>query len=371
MLKGKSYKIVVLFLLLPSVVSLVITIKVYFQWGEILNTYVPMINELRIVRNNIAEGHLWLEEAIAGDTHIDINKQVFKLFKNDKFHKFISIRELDKNALPMKQNQILSSNLNKLYLLVVKRWSDTEKYKIGSIEDEKFDIVFREVINNIDNTINNLELKHTELVEYQKRVFLWSIAIFSIMVIIFLFIIIKLLANMEKIQRELEEKKNILEHQAYHDSLTGLHNRLMLDEKLIEIDNDYRRYKRIYSVIMIDIDYFKSINDTHGHLIGDEILIKIANILKEHTRATDVVGRWGGEEFMLICKEANIDVSSKIANILRTNIQEMNFNVSSNITASFGVSEITATSSIDLIIQKADEALYKAKENGRNRVETA
>ncbi len=166
-----------------------------------------------------------------------------------------------------------------------------------------------------------------------------------------------------------QEQKKEFERLSQTDALTGLYNRFKLDESLnIEIDR-YKRENRPLSLIMMDIDQFKNINDQFGHLIGDEVLKQIAGILKENTRKIDVIGRWGGEEFMIICPNTPIRNAKELAEKLRIRMQTIAFKTKKEQTASFGISEFKNDDSVDSFINRADNALYQAKAKGRNRVE--
>lgn len=155
------------------------------------------------------------------------------------------------------------------------------------------------------------------------------------------------------------------------DKLTQIYNRLHLENILAKETLRANRYGEIYSVIIIDIDNFKSINDNHGHDVGDKILISVVEILKSKTRQTDVLGRWGGEEFLIICPKSDMDQAYIVAQKLRVAIQENEFPVIKKLTCSFGVSQYRSKDkNSDAVIKKADEALYVSKENGRNMVST-
>ena len=153
------------------------------------------------------------------------------------------------------------------------------------------------------------------------------------------------------------------------DKLTGLFNRVKLDEVLKDEFNRSNRFKRSFGIIIIDIDYFKKVNDTYGHQVGDQVLILFAKILKENIRKVDILGRWGGEEFMIICSENDFQDTMKLAESLRQIISKYDFPTIGDFSASFGVSIYSGDENIDKVIERADNALYKAKANGRNRVE--
>ncbi|MBF0376696.1 MAG: diguanylate cyclase [Desulfamplus sp.] len=169
--------------------------------------------------------------------------------------------------------------------------------------------------------------------------------------------------------RELREKNRELELLAITDRLTGICNRLKLDEVFEYERVRSERYRLNFSVILIDIDHFKRVNDTHGHQVGDAVLVEIAHILMEYLRKSDVPGRWGGEEFLVICPETNGDSACLIAEKLRVTIASFNFSVVDKVTASFGVTAYQNEDDVKTMMARADAALYRAKEMGRDRVE--
>jgi diguanylate cyclase (GGDEF)-like protein len=153
------------------------------------------------------------------------------------------------------------------------------------------------------------------------------------------------------------------------DALTGMNNRRKIDEALEDEAIRSQRYESTYSIIMLDIDRFKRVNDIYGHLAGDDVLKKIAGILQKSFRKTDVPCRWGGEEFMVLLPLQNSKGACMVAEKIRAKIESTKFPVVGNITASFGVAECEPGDTPSDIIKRADRALYKAKEMGRNRVE--
>jgi diguanylate cyclase (GGDEF)-like protein/PAS domain S-box-containing protein len=170
------------------------------------------------------------------------------------------------------------------------------------------------------------------------------------------------------IQHNITNRKQV-EKLSITDSLTGLNNRLRLDEVLADEFKRMTRYSLNLTLIICDVDFFKAINDNCGHLVGDQVLISIAKILQLYCRDVDVVGRWGGEEFLIICRETNIDGGMVVAEKLRSIIADHLFSQVGHKTASFGVTAAIPNESIDDALRRADQALYRAKEMGRNRVE--
>jgi len=153
------------------------------------------------------------------------------------------------------------------------------------------------------------------------------------------------------------------------DKLTNLYNRRKLEELIQKEIHRCERFKHTFTLAILDIDYFKDVNDTYGHLTGDRVLIEISSILKTELRKTDFVGRFGGEEFVIICTESNLKNISSIIESLRLKIANYDFSEVGQKTASFGLTMYKKDDSIDSIIKRADDALYRAKENGRNRIE--
>lgn len=167
-------------------------------------------------------------------------------------------------------------------------------------------------------------------------------------------------------ERAQAERK--LEMLATTDSLTMLYNRRKFDEMLrYEIDRD-RRYKDGLSLIMCDIDHFKNINDQYGHHIGDKVLIEFVEKVSSSIRKTDLLARWGGEEFAVLIPGANAEVALSVAEKIRSVIEVGDYSVDSRVTASFGVSVLLDMEDEESIVKRADKALYKAKEQGRNCV---
>ncbi|HIP76255.1 MAG TPA: diguanylate cyclase, partial [Psychromonas hadalis] len=165
------------------------------------------------------------------------------------------------------------------------------------------------------------------------------------------------------------ENQKLLEKVSQTDSLTKIPNRLFLDNLFENELMRSLRYQTIFSIIIVDIDYFKSFNDKYGHQIGDEVLIRIAHTLIEETRNVDSVGRWGGEEFLIICPETSLMGAKKLAEKIRVIIQSVPFKQNETLTCSFGVAQYEmGIDDQNSLFEKADKALYNAKETGRNKV---
>lgn len=153
------------------------------------------------------------------------------------------------------------------------------------------------------------------------------------------------------------------------DALTGINNRRTLDIEIKKIYSLYKRARHHYSIIMADIDYFKHVNDKYGHFEGDKALQIVSKTIQKYIRSTDIFGRWGGEEFLVICPNTKIEDASHLAEKLRREIEKISSELDYQLTLSFGISR-AEEDDIDAysIVKRADEKLYEAKESGRNRV---
>ncbi len=169
-------------------------------------------------------------------------------------------------------------------------------------------------------------------------------------------------------RKQQEEKIRLL---AEADSLTNIYNRRMLLHFLEAEINKAKRYSKEFSLIMLDIDHFKTVNDTYGHDVGDYVLKATVNVIKRNIRKADIFARYGGEEFMIVQPETTIERAKVYAEKIRTIIEQNNFDKVKKITISIGVTMFNKNDTIESITKRVDDALYRAKDNGRNRVEAA
>jgi len=235
---------------------------------------------------------------------------------------------------------------------------------------------YKELVPMINKVIDNITSEQKKEI-YQKWVSViyqegWTFTdikyfILFGLIVLLLFIIIILFLKQKISQKQQTEEK--LEKLAMIDSLTGIFNRYKLDKSLeMEIELA-KRYKRPFSLIFCDIDFFKKINDTFGHKVGDKVLQELSKLIYKHLRKSDIFGRWGGEEFMIIAPETGLEDAVQLAKKLRKLIEDYDFGNSLKVTCSFGVVEFSGDENIDEITKRVDSFLYKAKNNGRNRVE--
>lgn len=181
--------------------------------------------------------------------------------------------------------------------------------------------------------------------------------------------------EIESASQALEQQNQLLERLSVTDSLTGLYNRRKLGEILTDQIERYRRNRRSFSVLMLDIDHFKPLNDSHGHLLGDEVLAQVADILARTIRNVDFAARYGGEEFVIVLVETSAQAALDTAERIRATVADASYGAEEQhitVTVSVGVAECREDdTTAEALIARADQALYQAKDAGRNRVHCA
>jgi len=163
------------------------------------------------------------------------------------------------------------------------------------------------------------------------------------------------------------EVRNQLEVNILKDPLTKLYNRNYLLEQLKNRITSFNRLKQPFSLIFMDLDHFKYINDTHGHQTGDRVLKEFSSLLSPLLRSEDIAFRYGGEEFLILAKSANEAEAYLLAERIRKKVSAHDFNIEDSVTLSLGISEFTEFDTLDTILSHADSAMYQAKEQGRNQ----
>ncbi len=321
----------------------------------------PFVQNIESVikkRLGISKGYAIAE--ILKDKYPDINiidvdniEDGFKKVESGKIYGYIDNLTITVSVIQQSFHGILK---------VSARLDESDDLTIGSRNDEPIlNEVFQKIVHNIDDSkvrsiLNSwISVKESTGMNY---VFLWKAATGIVIVfLIFLVYGFKL--------RQLNKK---LETLSREDALTKIGNRLKLNEVLLEEYKYSVRYGVICGVILIDIDDFKKINDIYGHLFGDKVLIKFTKILSKHIRDTDKIGRWGGEEFLIVCPNINRENLIKVAEGLKKDIESDIFLSQKNLTASFGLSIFDGTKDIEEVLGEADKNLYEAKDSGKNRV---
>ena len=179
------------------------------------------------------------------------------------------------------------------------------------------------------------------------------------------------ISEQKKYLQSLETINTLLEKQATTDGLTGIYNRIKFNDVLTNEIARAERYDSVLTLILLDIDHFKSINDSYGHSAGDQVLKRLAQLVSSSIRETDTFARWGGEEFVLSAPGIISSEATQFVDRIRQKIEECDFQIPPRVTASFGVSFLHQGDTVSTLTNRADVALYRAKERGRNRVEIA
>jgi len=164
-----------------------------------------------------------------------------------------------------------------------------------------------------------------------------------------------------------KRQERALRFQASHDALTGLYNRRHTQRALQRELQLGQRTGQPVSAVLFDLDHFKRVNDTYGHAAGDRVLKRLAELVRARVRDTDIAGRWGGEEFMLVLPGTDVAGAQRVAETLRRKVEGCEFPTVGRVTVSVGYAEASATENVDELFKRVDEALYAAKRAGRNR----
>ena len=201
----------------------------------------------------------------------------------------------------------------------------------------------------------------------------WSTFFIAATMVIGLVVVMPIIKHQADTAEEQTDRADKFELVAMTDSLTGLHNRRYFQEIMNEFLKEFKRFNRPLSLLILDLDHFKNINDTYGHDVGDIVLIKVAALLKELVREHDTVARVGGEEFAVIAPFAGENQIIPFAERFRKKISELNIEVDNVVirpTVSIGIAVSTEDNIVDVkdIYKRADLRLYEAKKLGRNRV---
>ncbi|HQN64226.1 MAG TPA: GGDEF domain-containing protein [Methylophilus sp.] len=178
--------------------------------------------------------------------------------------------------------------------------------------------------------------------------------------------------ELQEANRTLELEKEHLRHLTFHDHLTGLFNRQKIEEAFEYEKSQFDRYREPFSLVLIDVDHFKKINDHLGHESGDDTLKEIADILGRYTRVSDAAARWGGDEFIIIATKTDSQKVGVLAESIRSHIESAQLRAHDDniVTVCIGTATITPDDNLKTILRRADNALYEAKRSGRNCIKS-
>ena len=248
-------------------------------------------------------------------------------------------------------------------LKIAGKFDETWELGVGVRNDEPLLFsAFEEAVASISRRQGQDILNRWISVKYEKAMdlsSLWQGLVFIGLLVVFL------LYRQRMLQRHNRELLEL----ARTDALTGVGSRHCLDQELIRLRDQFRRYGERFSIMVIDLDYFKEVNDRFGHPTGDRVLVEFVGLVKAHLRKTDIFGRWGGEEFLVICPNTGLDRAEVLAERIRRAISEHTFEETGRQTVSIGLATCEELEiSTARLVATADKALYAAKVAGRNRV---
>jgi len=268
-----------------------------------------------------------------------LDKDLELLFLNDKTLAFLGVESLEE---ALTQNKMISSRMVEWddYFYPSEKESRRWLEEIERLEPHKRMVVLSS-LDEKSTDVYLLDISHSKRSGYT-------------------------IVSLSEITK-MEEEKAAYKKRVYTDDLTQTYNRSMFNKRLnIQIKEAIENNSAL-SMIVLDLDHFKKINDTYGHMIGDEVLIGLSTLIKNQIRSHDLFARWGGEEFALLLPDTDIEGARVLAENLRKMIEEHRFSMNISLTCSFGLASLKEETDTCLFRQ-ADEALYRAKLNGRNRV---
>jgi len=295
-----------------------------------------------------------------------VNKEVFKIIhKNNKKMKYKSfsdkyyVLEPSDNSI---SNVITPSDLSKNYFFINHNGIENLVFTVTEMKsitgEEIGKIVF----------VKNMDAYDSQIAILRNA----SIALGLALVVLSFYLLRKIFHYythaIDTYQSQLEIKNRTLSKLSNIDHLTKVHNRRSIERVLSKELNRAKRYNKPLSVIILDLDDFKKVNDVYGHNAGDKVLKNTAKIISDMIRESDYLGRWGGEEFLLIATETPIDKALILAEQIRKSINTYDFLEPSNVTCSIGVACMSNGETATEFVAKADNALYQAKNSGKNRV---
>jgi len=225
--------------------------------------------------------------------------------------------------------------------------------------DITYIVIFNAVMLFVFHQIDFLETLYAYSQQFEEFELDEIIPLFFTISVSLLIFIVRRYGEMKTLCLEAQELSN-------RDHLTGLNNRRFIQDMFhVEVQRIKRNHTN-FALLIIDVDDFKNINDTYGHNIGDTILVQLSNIMLSITRTPDVVSRWGGEEFLILCPETNLANAIQVVNRMQTMVNNYKFHEVGSLTVSIGVVEGKADETFEQNVHRADLCLYQAKHQGKN-----
>lgn len=312
---------------------------------------------------------------------IEKNNIYYNLKKNYPNIDFVKVDTLDKAINMLEKEEIygvidnilsLSYNIIKMKYNHIKV-SGTLPYEMEiRLSSSKENQIAIDILNKI---IEQIPQDEKDLIEHKYQLILYQEVndhswIYKYILPLFIIIIIILIVN-SKMRKEIKKRKiaeKALIDYANKDSLTKVFNRRKIEKIMTSQIKKAKETNSTFSIVFLDIDDFKNINDTLGHIKGDHVLVSISKLVSKHIRTSDYIGRWGGEEFIVILPNTNEKQAEKVALFLKDLITNKDFKIDKPLTSSFGVTEYKNNDTKADIIKRADKAMYFVKENGKNDI---
>ena len=327
---------------LPHILSLALTIKILFFFIFFILLF--LLYKLMLSNYKIAQEHKLINEILSTTDDIIFITDFEKVsFCNKKFKKFFSIQSVQE--------------FEKIYSKSIDMFIKHDEYLDKSLLKKR---------ENFAHLVNEAQIKN-RVVLIRDSFFTHNSFSISVSNISF-GDSSSYLVTLTDITKLKEHEQEILKR-AYTDELTGIYNRAKLSELFTQELSRARRHGTKLSMTIIDIDNFKKFNDTFGHLVGDEVLVMLTKTLCYSIRDYDIFARWGGEEFVVVFPETSKEEAAQICDKLRVAIEQNPHPSAGVVSASFGVAQLGEEDTLETLFERCDKALYRAKENGRNRVE--
>ncbi|OOZ40220.1 hypothetical protein BOW53_08610 [Solemya pervernicosa gill symbiont] len=376
------------------VIGLVVSSAVLYSFklgSRMSDLYAPMIDAAMEIKFEATTAHLWFEEMMSGDRSESIESVRSHLDAAEWYAQAMLSggQNQEGDFLPL-EDAVMRGHIENVLLKLTEfrsimqlRWEAGLDMGPGSELDQRFDAVFSAFIAEADEVETYLQQMLAESRHYfflnHALLFVTALLItFAVFIVFSRFMQQQLynLRTLEETNRELKQEikrrkevEQTLQKQATTDVLTGSYNRAKMISLIDEEWLRSQRYSVTFSLVMLDIDYFKHINDEWGHDVGDRVLKEIADRISSILRDSDTLARWGGEEFMLLLTNTPIEGAVELAERARRAVARQSMQGVGSVTASFGVTEYNQSfSAINQMLKSTDVRLYMAKSQGRNRV---
>lgn len=317
------------------------------QYGEIIVGYIIIAKNLdSTFINEITKGTNYTIKSSSKQTPFSITLNNIK--QDDLYVNFELVNNTQEKDLESIKQNILFYTLLLISILIISLYQVIKKHLIVYSD-------FEQIVENFTQEKTTIKELIQQSFSFTQKYHKHEISIIS--------------NTLHDMAKQIDKTQSNLELLSQTDALTNISNRRKLNTILNDLTRQAQRYHAHFSLMMIDIDHFKNINDTFGHQIGDEVLKKLAKELSLHIRESDYIGRYGGEEFVIICPNSTSADTTLLAEKLRKIIENTTFTNNIQLTISIGIAEFNELSSnLEELIDQADKNLYKAKQLGRNQV---